>query len=87
MYLHLGQSVVTPYRDIIGIFDLDNASWSHRTRAFLERAEREGRVVNAAADIPKSFVLCWGKGKESIVYLSQLSSATLKGRMENEGFE
>lgn len=87
MYLHLGQSVVTPYRDIIGIFDLDNASWSHRTRAFLERAEREGRVVNAAADIPKSFVLCRGKGKENIVYLSQLSTATLKGRMENEGFE
>ena len=87
MYLHLGQSVVVPYEAVLGIFDLDNASWSHRTRAFLEKAEREGRVVNAAADIPKSFVLCRGKGKENIVYLSQLSTATLKGRMENEGFE
>ncbi len=86
MYLHLGQSVVTPYRDIIGIFDLDNASWSHLTRSFLERAEREGRVVNTAADIPRSFVLCQGKGRESLVYLSQLSAATLKGRMESGGF-
>lgn len=42
MYLHLGQSVVVPDRDIIGIFDLDNASYSHLTRGFLERAEREG---------------------------------------------
>ena len=87
MYLHLGQSVVTPYRDIIGIFDLDNASWSHRTRAFLERAEREGRVVNAASDLPRSFVVCReGKG-EQVVYLSQLSSATLKGRAEEGWLE
>jgi hypothetical protein len=38
MYLHLGQSVVVPFCDIIGIFDLDNASayidagfWSRRS--------------------------------------------------------
>ena len=42
MYLHLGQSVVVPFRDVIGIFDLDNTTSSHRTRAFLSRAEREG---------------------------------------------
>ena len=84
MYLHLGQSVVTPYKDIIGIFDLDNASWSHRTRSFLERAEKEGRVVNAAADIPRSFVLCRKGRGESVIYLSQLSSATLKGRLESD---
>ena len=87
MYLHLGQSVVTPYRDIIGIFDLDNASWSPRTRRFLEKAEREGRVVNAASDLPRSFVVCRkGKG-EQVVYLSQLSSATLKGRAEEGWLE
>ena len=45
MYLHLGQSVVVPYRDVIGLFDLDNTTSSHITRAALERAEREGRVV------------------------------------------
>ncbi len=86
MYLHLGQSVVVPFRDVVGVFDLDNASWSHRTRAFLERAEKEGRVINAAADLPKSFVLCRGRGKAT-VYLSQLSPATLKGRMEGNGLE
>ena len=38
MYLHLGQSVVIPDRDILGIFDLDNASWAYKTRELLERA-------------------------------------------------
>ncbi len=87
MYLHLGQSVVVPFQDVIGIFDLDNASWSHRTRAFLERSEKEGRVVNAASDLPRSFVLCRKPGGSSIVYLSQLSSAVLSNRMAGNGLE
>ncbi|MCI9264126.1 MAG: DUF370 domain-containing protein [Oscillospiraceae bacterium] len=87
MYLHLGQAVVVPEGEIIGIFDLDNASWSPRTRQFLERAEREGRVVNAASDLPKSFVLRQKRDGSSAVYLSQLSSATLKGRAESGWME
>ena len=83
MYLHLGQSVVVRHRDIIGIFDLDNASWSHRTRSFLEQAEQEGRVVSATGDLPTSFVVCREGDGQSRVYLSQLSSATLKSRVEN----
>ena len=63
MYLHLGQSVVVPYRDVVGIFDLDNTSSSHLTRAFLERAEKEGRVVNVSDDLPRSFVLCTQGGE------------------------
>ena len=45
MYLHLGQSVVVPYSQILGVFDLDNASWAYKTREYLERAEQAGRVV------------------------------------------
>lgn len=86
MYLHLGQAVVVNQRDIVAIFDMDNATWSHRTRAFLEKAEREGQVVNAASDLPRSFVLC-REGERSTVYLSQLSTATLKGRLEGNGLE
>ena len=36
MYLHLGQGVMVRDRDMIGIFDLDNTTWSFRTRRFLE---------------------------------------------------
>lgn len=87
MYLHLGQSFVVHQKDVLGIFDLDNTSSSFRTRKFLEKADREGRVISATDDLPKSFVLCQGKDKKPIVYLSQLSSATLRGRAENNSFE
>lgn len=83
MYLHLGQAVVVPEKDILGIFDLDNASWAYKTREFLDKAEEEGRVINAAADLPRSFVLC----QDGRVYLSQLSPATLRNRVENGWME
>ncbi len=87
MYLHLGQSVVVHQKDIIGIFDLDNTSSSLRTRKFLEQAEKEGLVIVVTDDLPKSFVICKNKSGQDIVYLSQLSSATLRGRAENNSFE
>ena len=86
MYLHIGQSVLVPFESVLGEFDLDNSSWSHRTRSFLEKAEKEVRVVNAASDLPRSFVLC-REGERSTVFLSQLSTATLKGRLEGNGLE
>ena len=46
MYLHLGQSVAVPHREILGIFDLDNASWAYKTREFLERAEQELSLIH-----------------------------------------
>ena len=86
MYLHLGQSVVVPFRDVIGIFDLDNTTSSLRTRAFLSRAEREGELVDISMDVPKSFVLCRSE-LGTMVYLSQLSPATLLRRAESNQFE
>lgn len=82
MYLHLGQSLVIPFSNILGIFDLDNASYSHHTRNFLRKAEEEGRVVNVSDELPKSFVLCKKQKNEVWVYISQLSSATLLKRAE-----
>lgn len=87
MYLHLGQSVVVPYSRILGIFDLDNASWSYKTREFLDRAEREGRVISVCDDLPRSFVLVGGEEGPAAVYISQLSSAALLGRAERNSFE
>ncbi len=86
MYLNLSQAVVVRQKDVIGIFDLDNASSSPRTRKFLEQAEREGRIITVFEDLPKSFIVCRAKDGTQIVYLSQLSSATLRGRAENNSF-
>ena len=91
MYLHLGQSVVTPHSDVIGIFDLDITSQSHITRAFLARAEKSGQVVNVSEELPKSFVLCQSPGRRARggqrVYISQMSAATLLRRAEGNSFE
>ena len=87
MYLHLGQSVMVPHREILGILDLDNASWAYKTREFLERAEQEGRTVWLTDDLPRSFLLV-GRGKDPpIVYISPLSSATLRSRAERDSIE
>lgn len=87
MYLHLGQSVVVPFGDVIGVFDMDNTTGSHLTRDFLNRAEKEGRVVDVSGDLPKSFALCATGTGPPKVYLSQLSAATLLKRVESGSFE
>ena len=82
MYLHLGKRTVVRTDSIVGIFDLDITSQSHLTRKYLSAAEKAGQVINAAEDIPKSFVVC-RDGEESRVYLSQMAAATLLRRAES----
>lgn len=79
MYLYLGQETVINTNHIVGIFDLDNTSVSHITRAYLAAAQRSGQIVEVSPDIPKSFVVCEDSGGIT-VYLSQISPATLKKR-------
>ena len=79
MYLHLGQDVIVNERTIVGVFDMDNSTVSRHTRAFLARAQREGRVVNVSLELPKSFIVCEENGRET-VYISQISTATLMRR-------
>ncbi len=86
MYLHLGNNVVVPEDSIVCVFDLDISSQSIRTREFLSKAEKAGRVVALGDDLPKSFVVC-EDGGEQTVYLSQLMSATLLRRSEGTGIE
>lgn len=81
MYLHLGKGSVISTDEIIGIFDLDITSQSHLTRRFLAAAEKAGQVINAAEDIPKSFIAAECAGKRR-VYLSQMAAATLLKRAE-----
>ena len=82
MYLHLGKGTVVNEKTIVGIFDLDITSQSHLTRKFLAMSEKAGQVINAAEDIPKSFVVC-REGGQDRVYLSQMAAATLLRRAES----
>lgn len=82
MYIHLGQDTVVRKEDVVGIFDLDTATISKHTRDYLARAEKAGDVINITLELPKSFIVCRDGERESgrVVYLSQISSATLLKR-------
>ena len=79
MYLHLGQDQVVCTRDIIGIFDLENTSTAKHTRQYLAAVQKKGKVVSVSQELPKSFIICREKEGQR-VYLSQISTATLKKR-------
>ncbi len=80
MYLNLGKDNMVLKQDIIGIFDLDSSCQSRITRDFLSAAEKKGLVVNAAEDIPNTFLICEENGKEK-VFLAQTNSRTLYKRL------
>ena len=83
MYLHLGHETIIRESDIIGIFDLDNTTVSKKTREYLNKAEKDGKITAVSYELPKSFVICQSDNEER-VYLSQLSSATLKKRSSSK---
>ena len=82
MYLHIGDSEVIPYEEIVGVFDLDNATYAKRTRDFLERAEAEGRLISLGQRLPASLVVT-----AQAVYLSPISSQTLNKRLGENRWE
>lgn len=82
MYLHLGQDIVVRSSDIIGIFDIENTSVSKSTKEYLGEQKKRRRVVNVSTELPKSFIVCSDEKNrgEIVVYISQISCATLKKR-------
>ena len=87
MYLHLGQDIVVHMEDVVGVFDLDTSTVEKITRDYLAAAERAGDVIAVTTELPKSFVLCRNRSRPSgrVVYLSQISSVTLRGRSRAPG--
>ena len=85
MYLHVGQETVVKMSDIIGIFDMDNTTVSKHTRRFLAEAEKAGNTVTVSPELPKSFVVTAEKSGRKTVYISQLSTATLLRRNQQDG--
>ena len=79
-FVYVGGGTALDRDNIVGVFDLDNTSWSYLTRQTLSRAERDRRVVNAAEDLPRSFILC---GDENVI-LTQPTAATLARRLDDQ---
>lgn len=81
MFLHLGENVVVPIKDIIGIFDIQTTMYGSDTIQFLRMAEEDGFVERITKEQPKSFVIA-EVDKKSKIYLSPISSATLTKRTD-----
>ena len=82
-FLHLGGDVVVKTRDIVGIFDMENTTEAAASRQFLADAEKGGRVYTVSYELPKSYIVtCEPDGTET-VFVSQISAATLRRRMQN----
>ena len=81
MYIPIGSYMSFRDKTIIGIFDLDNTTYSKHTRTFLSEAEKNGQVVTVAEDLPKSFILTTEYGMDR-VYLCQFASRALEKRIK-----
>ncbi len=80
MFLHLGNDVLINTKNLIGIFDIEKSSISKFTKEFLGNAEKTKRIVNVSYELPKSFIVCLDEDLNETVYISQISTATLKKR-------
>ena len=85
MFLHVGNDVYLPFKDILFICNLDTASVSKNTQVYLKKCEEKGIVETICDDIPKTFIVTKYKNKDR-VYLTNISTATLLKRAE-ENFE
>ena len=56
------------------MLDMDSSTVSIHTRNFLNKAQKEKRVIALGYDLPKSFIVT----KDNTVYLSPFNIATIK---------
>ena len=79
MYIHIGNGISLSTNNIVGIFDIDYCSVDKRTRNYLSRAQKEGRIVDVSMELPKSFIVT-SKKDGMKVYITNVSTATLVKR-------
>lgn len=83
MYLYLGGDAVVNDKNIIGIFDLDTATVSKKTRDYINHAEKSGETVYTSYDLPKTFAVCASKNCKNKVYITAVSTQTIQKRTQN----
>jgi len=77
MFLHLGADIVIPLRDVIAITDFKSGK-SGINQEFLDKMQDNKQVIDVSEKNAKSFIIT-----NKIVYLSAISSLTLKKRANN----
>lgn len=82
--MHLGNSETVRDGDIVGIFDIENATLAKSSRDFLTKMQKELKTVNIAKDLPAAFVLTAEEYTDRI-YITSLSAKVLSARTEIRG--
>ena len=77
MFLHLGADMVVPLSDVIAITDLTSGK-SGINQEFLNKMQDKKKIIDISEENAKSFIIT-----SKIVYLSAISSLTLKKRANN----
>ena len=85
MYLHIGNNMAVRQSDIVGVFDMDNTTVSKRGRNYLNKAQKNGEIINAAEDLPRTYIVTHYNGKNR-VYITSISCAALMRRVKASGF-
>lgn len=80
MFLHLGENVVIPQKEVIAILDIESVNSIDSDR-FMRISDEEGFVKRINKEKPKSIVLT-EREEKSIIYLSPISSVTLVKRSD-----
>lgn len=81
MFLHLGADTIIPLDHVIAIHDMKEMK-SAINHEFLKNMKEEKRIIDVSDNHCKSFIVT-----EKFVYLSAISSFTLKKRAENLPFD
>ncbi|MFC4736214.1 extracellular matrix regulator RemB [Bacillus daqingensis] len=79
MFIHLGGDIVLKAERIITILDHQSEEASAENRAFMKRSRDAKQTVEVTGDPAKSIVVT-----DDCIYLSPISSHTLKRRAENK---
>ncbi len=78
-FLHLEGGETLVAEDVVGIFDMDEATMEEGTRLCLAENQKRMQVVSLASDLPKSIVLV-REAYGDRVYISGLSTETIAKR-------
>ena len=86
-FIHIGSDVSIRSDEIVGIFDMDTATFSKQAREYLVTAQENGQITEVSGDLPKSFAVLKDKEKKQRVYLSPLNTKTIGKRAKNSETE
>lgn len=75
MYIHIGGDYAVHIHDIIAVLDLDNTIGTGVSQEFMRKAEKQGKIINAAKDLPRAMLIT-----DREIYITSLSAQAISKR-------